>query len=61
VHSIILYYINLLLRYEYSVGLAKLDKPEGVINSLKEPVWRYAGRNMEAVYNVKRGKYLESL
>ena len=61
VHSIILYYINLLLRYEYSVGLAKLDKPEGVINSLKEPVWKYAGRNMEAVYNIKRGKYLESL
>jgi len=44
------------LRYEYSVGSAKMDKPEGVINRLKETVWRYAGRNMEAVYNVKRGK-----
>ena len=47
---------NVFLRYEYSVGLTKMDKPEGVINSLKEPVWRYAGRNMEAIYSLKRGQ-----
>ncbi|XP_052095905.1 uncharacterized protein LOC127731087 [Mytilus californianus] len=45
--------------YEWSVGLASMEMPEGVINSFIDPIWHHVGHSMEAVYSLPRGNNLK--
>ncbi|VDI80173.1 Hypothetical predicted protein [Mytilus galloprovincialis] len=44
------------LWYEWSVGLATNDEPEGVFDNLKDVVWRYAGQTNQAFLSIERGR-----
>ncbi|XP_052095904.1 uncharacterized protein LOC127731085 [Mytilus californianus] len=45
--------------YEWSVGLASMEMPEGVINSFIDPIWHHVGHSMEAVYSLPKGNNLK--
>ncbi|CAC5401969.1 unnamed protein product [Mytilus coruscus] len=47
--------------YEWSVGLASMEMPEGVINSFTDPIWHHVGHSMKAVYSLPRGSDLHTV